>query len=129
MLMLDLDHFKPINDALGHEWGDKALVEVSNRLLKCTRATDTVARIGGDEFSIILLDVNSETFANKMAEKIITAIALPLALKGTQYKIGVSIGVCLASPDDQDMEGIVSRSDTAMYRAKESGRSCYRISE
>ncbi|RLL51881.1 diguanylate cyclase [Mariprofundus sp. EBB-1] len=129
VLMLDLDHFKPINDALGHEWGDKALVEVSKRLLKCARATDTVARIGGDEFSIILLDGNSRNFACRMAEKIITAIGKPLALNDSQYSIGVSIGICLASPDDQDVEGIVSRADTAMYQAKESGRTCYRISE
>ncbi|OIO68958.1 MAG: PAS domain S-box protein [Zetaproteobacteria bacterium CG1_02_53_45] len=128
VLMLDLDRFKPINDELGHEWGDKALVEVSNRLLQCIRATDTVARLGGDEFSIILLDVSSGEFACKMAEKAIAAIGQPLVLKGSQYRIGVSIGICLASSDDQDVEGIVSRADTAMYQAKESGRTCYRTS-
>jgi len=129
VLMLDLDHFKPINDELGHEWGDKALIEVSKRLLQCTRATDTAARLGGDEFSIILVDVTSEGFACKVAEKVITAIKDPLLLKGSQYTMGVSIGICLASAADPDMQSIVSRADSAMYQAKESGRNCYRISE
>ncbi len=129
MLMLDLDYFKTINDELGHEWGDKALVEVSNRLLQCIRETDTVARLGGDEFSIIFVDVNSEEVVRKMAEKVIAAIGQPLLLKKSQYTMGVSIGICLASPDDRDIESIVRKADTAMYQAKKSGRNCYRISE
>lgn len=128
VLMLDLDRFKPINDELGHEWGDRALIEVSNRLLHCVRATDTVARLGGDEFSIILLDAKSEKHVCKIAEKVIAAIAQPLVLKNLDYTIGASIGICLVTPDDRDVEGIVSRADTAMYQAKESGRTCYRIS-
>jgi len=129
VLMLDLDRFKPINDELGHEWGDQALVEVSKRLLQSIRATDTAARLGGDEFSIILVDVISEEFAFKMAEKVIAAIGQPLMLKGSQYSMGVSIGICLASSKDSDMESLVNRADAAMYQAKESGRNCYRISE
>jgi len=128
VLMLDLDHFKPINDELGHEWGDQALIEVSNRLQKCIRASDTAARLGGDEFSIILLDVSSEEAACKMAEKVISAIGQPLILKGSQYTMGVSIGICLASSKESDLENLVSTADAAMYQAKESGRNCYRIS-
>ena len=127
VLMLDLDHFKLINDELGHEWGDQALVDVSNRLLQCIRETDTLARFGGDEFSILLVDVTSENVACKMAEKVIAAIGQPFVLNGSQYTLGVSIGICLASSDDQDMESFVKRADTAMYQAKKSGRNCYRI--
>ena len=125
ILMLDLDRFKLINDELGHEWGDRVLVEVSSRLMRCVRSTDTVARLGGDEFSIILLDVPSEEFVCKMAEKVITVIGQSLVLKGDHYEVGVSIGICLASSEDQDMETLVKKADAAMYQAKESGRNCY----
>ena len=129
VLMLDLDHFKSINDELGHEWGDQALIEVGRRLLQCVRATDTVARLGGDEFSIILVDVNSEEAACKMAEKVIAAIKQPLSLKASQHTLGASIGICLASPDDVDMKSLMNKADSAMYQAKKSGKNCYHISE
>jgi len=128
VLALDLDYFKPINDELGHEWGDKALVEVGSRLRQCTRATDTVARIGGDEFSIILVDVVSIEFARKMAEKMIAAIEQPLSMKDSQYTMGASIGICLASSGDDDIERMVSRADAAMYKAKRGGKNRYHIS-
>ncbi|MFC1536464.1 diguanylate cyclase domain-containing protein [Pseudomonadota bacterium] len=129
VLILDLDYFKPINDELGHEWGDQALIEISKRLLLCVRATDTVARIGGDEFAIILVDVDSEKAACKMAEKVNAAIGKTLSLKRSQYALSASIGICLASEDDGDMESIVSKADSAMYQAKKSGKSCYRVSK
>ncbi|NOR72529.1 MAG: diguanylate cyclase [Mariprofundaceae bacterium] len=129
LLALDLDHFKSINDELGHEWGDQALIKVGKRLLQCVRATDTVARLGGDEFSIILVDVASEEAACKIAEKVITAISQPLSLKKSQYTLGVSIGIHLISPGDGDMENIINRADSAMYQAKKEGKNCYRISE
>ncbi|MDT8376123.1 MAG: GGDEF domain-containing protein [Mariprofundaceae bacterium] len=125
LLILDLDHFKPINDELGHEYGDRALVEVAGRLLQCVRATDSVARIGGDEFAIILVDVDSEKAACKTAEKVIAAIGQPLMLKSSRYALGASIGICMALPDENDMEGMVSRADSAMYLAKESGKNRY----
>lgn len=129
VLMLDLDHFKSVNDELGHEWGDRALIEVGKRLLQCVRATDTVARLGGDEFSIILVDIDSEEAACKMAEKVITAISQPLSLKKSQYTLGASIGICLASsPEDGDMDSITSKADAAMYQAKKGGRNCYHVS-
>ncbi|MDT8376720.1 MAG: diguanylate cyclase [Mariprofundaceae bacterium] len=130
VLLLDLDHFKPINDELGHEYGDQALVEVARRLLQCVpRATDTVARIGGDEFSVVLVDIESEADACRIAEKLIATIGQPLSLKKTQYTLGVSIGICMASGDDNDMESIVGRADAAMYRAKSGGKACYRMAE
>ncbi|MCF7822418.1 MAG: diguanylate cyclase [Mariprofundaceae bacterium] len=128
LLILDLDHFKPINDELGHKYGDQALIEVGKRLRQCVRETDSVARIGGDEFAIIFVDVASEKAACKMAEKVIAAIKQPLSLNTSQYTLGASIGICMASQDDDDMEGAVSRADSAMYQAKKSGRSCYHVS-
>ncbi len=128
VLMLDLDHFKPINDELGHEWGDQVLIEVSTRLQQCIRATDTAARLGGDEFSIILVDVQSEALACKIAEKVIAAIGKPMLLNESQYILGISIGICMASSGESDMRGIVCKADAAMYQSKESGRNCYRVS-
>ncbi|MFC1542785.1 diguanylate cyclase domain-containing protein [Pseudomonadota bacterium] len=129
VLMLDLDHFKPINDELGHKWGDRALVEISERLVKCVRATDTVARIGGDEFAIILVDVGAEKRACMMAEKVIAAIGTPLSLKGSQYSLSASVGISLSSPDCDDIETIVSKADSAMYQAKHGGRGRYHLSK
>jgi len=123
VLMLDLDRFKPINDELGHAWGDKVLIEVSKRLQQCTRSTDTVARLGGDEFSIILVDVNSEEHACKIAEDIITAIREPLTLKESQYTLGVSIGICMVTSEDNNIKDIMRKADTAMYQGKKKGGS------
>ncbi len=121
VLILDLDRFKLINDELGHSLGDKALIEVSNRLQQCTRTTDTVARLGGDEFGIILVDVNSEEHTCKIAEDIIAAIREPLTLKESQYTLGVSIGICMVSSEDNDIKGIMRKADTAMYQGKKKG--------
>lgn len=127
LLILDLDHFKPINDELGHEYGDQALIEVSKRLLESVRKTDTVSRIGGDEFSIILNNIDSEEAAGKMAGKVIAAIGQPLPLQEFKYTLGISIGIYLTSRNEDDIETAVRRADDAMYSAKKSGRNCYRI--
>lgn len=125
VLFMDLDYFKPINDELGHEWGDQALVEVSNRLERCIRETDTVARIGGDEFSIILQNLHSEEFACKMAEKVIASISKPMLLKDSQYILGISIGICIESEQRSDVETLMRIADEGMYKAKASGRNRY----
>lgn len=128
VLFMDLDYFKPINDELGHEWGDRALVEVSNRLRDCIRETDTVARIGGDEFSIILQDIGSEMAACKVAEKVIDRISEPMSLKGTQYVLGISIGICMESSGSRsDVETLMRIADEGMYEAKAAGRNRYRV--
>ncbi|ATX81088.1 PAS domain S-box-containing protein/diguanylate cyclase (GGDEF) domain-containing protein [Mariprofundus ferrinatatus] len=127
VLFLDLDYFKPINDELGHEWGDKALIEVSRRLLECVRETDTVARIGGDEFSIILVDIASEEAAAVVADKIISRIQEPMILKENSYVLGVSIGICMKSHQDVDAEAYMRLADDAMYQAKQMGRNRYCI--
>jgi diguanylate cyclase (GGDEF)-like protein/PAS domain S-box-containing protein len=128
VLFMDLDYFKPINDELGHEWGDQALVEVGKRLRKCIRETDTVARIGGDEFSIILHDIGSETAACKVAEKVISCVSEPVFLKDTQYVLGISIGICMESEKRSDVETLMRIADDAMYKAKVAGRNRYCVS-
>jgi diguanylate cyclase (GGDEF)-like protein/PAS domain S-box-containing protein len=125
VLFMDLDYFKPINDELGHEWGDRALVEVSRRLQECIRETDTVARIGGDEFSIILQDIGSEMDACKMAKKVIAHIGKPIILKDTQYILGISIGICMESESRSDVETLMRIADEGMYEAKAAGRNRY----
>ena len=127
VLFMDLDYFKPINDELGHEWGDKALIEVANRLRHCIRETDTAARIGGDEFSIILSEIDSEESVFRVAEKVIRQIQKPMILKGSQYLLGVSIGISFNSRAYSDAETIMRLADDAMYQAKEMGRNRYCI--
>ena len=127
VLFMDLDYFKPINDELGHEWGDQALIEVSKRLQGCIRETDTVARIGGDEFSIILADISSEKDACLVADKVIASIQEPMLLKDTRYVLGISIGICLKSQEYGDVETCMRLADDAMYQAKEMGRNRYCI--
>ena len=125
VLFMDLDYFKPINDELGHEWGDKALIEVGRRLLGCIRETDTLARIGGDEFSIILGDIGSEQSACTLADKIIAVIQEPMILKESRYVLGISIGICVETHDYSDTETFMRLADAAMYQAKEMGRNRY----
>jgi len=125
VLFMDLDYFKPINDELGHKWGDQALIEVGNRLQSCIRETDTLARIGGDEFSIILGDITSEQAACRIAEKIIACIQEPMLLNNASYVLGISIGICIESSDYSDAETFIRLADDAMYQAKEAGRNRY----
>jgi diguanylate cyclase (GGDEF)-like protein/PAS domain S-box-containing protein len=127
VLFMDLDYFKPINDELGHEWGDQALVEVGTRLEKCIRETDTVARIGGDEFSIILQNLDSEESACKMAEKVIACISKPMLLKDSQYVLGISIGICIESEQRSNVETLMRIADEGMYKAKAAGRNRYYV--
>jgi len=124
VLFMDLDYFKPVNDELGHEWGDQALIEVGRRLQGCIRETDTLARIGGDEFSIILGDIASEQAAGHIADKIIACIREPMMLKDTRYVLGVSIGICIESRDYSEAETFMRLADDAMYQAKETGVTC-----
>ena len=128
LLFLDLDHFKPINDKLGHKYGDQALITVANRLQDCIqRETDTASRIGGDEFGVILEAVDSKENACKVAEKIITSISKEITLDGSAYTIGCSIGVYISYQGCDDAESMMTASDNAMYQAKKNGKNCYQI--
>ena len=133
LIYLDLDNFKPLNDQHGHGAGDMLLMEVALRLNSCVRAVDTVARIGGDEFVVLLGDLATEQAraaeqASKLAEKIRVALAEPYLLPGgaesetIEHRCSASIGVVLIEPQHQSVEGLLKWADAAMYRAKEEGR-------
>jgi diguanylate cyclase (GGDEF)-like protein/PAS domain S-box-containing protein len=127
LLFLDLDHFKNLNDSLGHPVGDALLVEVSRRLRENRREGETIARIGGDEFVILLPDIApnielTEQLAEEHAEKVRLAITEPFYIHGHEYHISVSTGISLFPEANQNSADILKRADTAMYRAKQEGR-------
>lgn len=121
LLYLDVDRFKVINDSLGHLAGDEVLKEVSRRLLLCVRDQDVAARLSGDEFSVLLEDVDTAT-AIRVAERIIQTVAEPLEVVGKTLEPAVSVGVALSDPSYQIADEILRDADTALYRAKETGR-------
>lgn len=122
LLFLDLDRFKQINDTLGHAAGDALLVEAAKRMQMTLRASDLLARQGGDEFMILLHDIKGVNEANGVAAKIRQAIDRPFILEGSAQHISVSIGVALFPDDGLDMESLTRYADAAMYRAKLAGR-------
>lgn len=126
LLFIDLDKFKIVNDSLGHHIGDLLLVEVAKRLKACVRLDDFIARIGGDEFAIILNNVENDSVANIVAEEILRAIEQPFYIAGHNIKIGSSIGIALSSNYDSDEKRIVKDADIAMYHAKVTGRNNYK---
>ena len=125
IMMVDLDRFKHVNDTLGHDAGDELLVIVAQRLTSLVREADTVARIGGDEFRIILSDIKNADEASIVAQKIIDNLRLPIQVKGKMVNIGASIGIAVYPTDDVEIEQLIKFSDMALYKAKESGRNCY----
>jgi diguanylate cyclase (GGDEF)-like protein/PAS domain S-box-containing protein len=140
VMYADLDNFKPLNDAHGHEAGDLLLIEVANRLKTCVREMDTVARVGGDEFVILVCEldtdkIESATQTRIVAEKIRIALALPYVLKilregntltTVEHHCSVSIGVTLFVNHEADQASILDAADKAMYQAKEAGRNSIR---
>ncbi len=127
VMFLDLDRFKIINDTLGHAIGDKLLVETARRLKEAVREGDTVSRLGGDEFTVILEDVRNAPDVAAVAQKIISALSQPMALDGHELYVTTSIGISLYPTDDQQAEILVQHADAAMYRAKEQGRNHYQF--
>ncbi len=127
LLYLDLDHFKDINDSLGHEAGDQLLVQVAQRLKACLREEDSVARLGGDEFAILLRHVGEARYASVVAEKIIDTLGYPVVLKAHEVVVGTSIGITLAPEDSRDLDLLMRNADLAMYQAKYHGRNVYRF--
>ncbi len=122
MLFVDVDQFKRINDTLGHGVGDNLLRSVAGRLSACIRRTDTVSRLGGDEFLILLSQVEHAEDAAITARKILRAIASPHIIDNKSLDINVSIGGSTYPSDGQDAASLVSRADIAMYEAKQHGR-------
>jgi diguanylate cyclase (GGDEF)-like protein len=127
VLMLDLDRFKQVNDSLGHGAGDLLVQEVSRRLLTVVRETDTVARVGGDEFVIIQSGPRDEADVRRLCSRIIESIGEPFLLLGKELHIGASVGAVLADSRSLDAADLVRQADITMYRAKAAGRNCYRI--
>jgi diguanylate cyclase (GGDEF)-like protein/PAS domain S-box-containing protein len=125
LLYLDLDKFKPVNDTLGHAVGDELLQAVATRIRGQVRESDTVARIGGDEFIVILLDIAGRAQAETVAGKIVAALAAPFPLGGAKQSvnIGTSIGIALYPADARDAEALVKAADAAMYSTKQAGAS------
>jgi diguanylate cyclase (GGDEF)-like protein len=127
VMFIDLDRFKNINDTLGHGIGDKLLQQVGNRILLCIRESDTVARMGGDEFAVVLVNVREERDAAVVAEKIIDALRLPFVVGDHEVFVGASIGITLYRPGHDDRDVLLEKADVAMYHAKERGRNNYQF--
>ena len=122
VMFVDLDLFKRINDSLGHAVGDKLLQQVAMRIVACVRRSDTVARIGGDEFVVVLSQVGHTEDAVFIARKILTSLATPYLIDQKQLQINASVGVSAYPDDGTDYETPVHRADTAMYEAQKLGR-------
>ncbi len=127
VLYLDLDHFKDVNDTLGHPIGDRLLQSVAERLRANMRTADTLARFGGDEFALLMLGISDPTDAGVLADKLLQIMAEPFLLDGNQIQSGVSIGVAIYEPDAADAETLLAHADVALYRAKLEGRHTYRF--
>lgn len=125
LLFLDLDGFKSVNDSLGHRSGDILLKQVAQRIVSCVRESDTVGRMGGDEFTVLLNDADSHERVSEIALKIINSIRTPFDLEGNQVQIGVSIGVAYNSDDQVTENDLLNNADMAMYESKNSGNNRY----
>jgi diguanylate cyclase (GGDEF)-like protein/PAS domain S-box-containing protein len=127
VLFIDLDRFKVINDSLGHSFGDEVLRSVARRLQAGVRESDTVGRLGGDEFLIVARQVKDPSDAAQVAEKVVAHLASPFTVGGQSFVVTPSVGISLYPDDADDAEGLIRCADIAMYNAKENGRNGYRF--
>ena len=125
VLALDLDRFKNINDGFGHDVGDQLLVQASKRLSAAIRATDTLARIGGDEFVVVQTDADQPTAAAELALRVNKLLCQPFGLGGHQLRVGTSVGIALYPGDGDSVVALLKNADTALYRAKADGLSSF----
>jgi diguanylate cyclase (GGDEF)-like protein/PAS domain S-box-containing protein len=127
ILLLDLDHFKVINDSLGHEAGDQLLKAVANRLRGVIQADNVLARFGGDEFIILMPEIISADEAFEVSKEIVKVMKEPFYIYEQQFTISTSIGISLHPIHGEDMENLIKNADLAMYHSKEQGRNCYSL--
>ena len=127
VMFMDLDRFKNINDTLGHAAGDVLLIETAKRLKECVRKSDVIARIGGDEFVIMLREVSDQSQVATAARKILAAVVEPVTVHGHECRITASIGISMYPADALDEESLIKNVDAAMYLAKEDGRNGFRF--
>ena len=126
VMFIDLDRFKNINDSLGHAFGDRVLIEVSERVLHCMRDVDTLSRMGGDEFVAFLQDADA-LGAEVAARRILDALAQPFLVDGMNFSLGCSIGIAMYPADGRTLDDLIKCADTAMYRVKDRGRGNFRF--
>jgi diguanylate cyclase (GGDEF)-like protein len=126
-MLFDLDQLKKVNDTFGHSVGDLLLQAVAQRLLGLLRKSDTVARMGGDEFLLILPEMSQPEDAIPTAERVLSAISTPFILEGHHISITTSIGISIYPNDGREVDELVKKADIAMYKAKEKGGDIYHI--
>ena len=127
VLLLDLDHFKDVNDTLGHPIGDRLLAAAAGRMKACLRETDAPARLGGDEFAVILSDLRSPEDAALVARKLVNRLSEPFVIDSHEIHIGASLGITISPCDAADVDGLLRTADLALYRAKLEGRYTYKF--
>lgn len=127
LLFLDLDHFKQINDSFGHAVGDQLLQEVAADIVACVRTTDTISRHGGDEFVILLTEIEEIQDPAQVAEKLLARFALPRIIDGHELQITLSIGISVYPENGLDADTLMRNADTAMYNTKESSQNSYQF--
>lgn len=127
LLYIDLDGFKQVNDTLGHDWGDRLLVAVSQRLSGCLRHSDIVSRLGGDEFTVILPSIPEVSVAERVANKILATLSEVFALNEQAFSITASVGIGVYPLHCNTIDSLIKQADTAMYQAKQLGKNCYQI--
>jgi diguanylate cyclase (GGDEF)-like protein/PAS domain S-box-containing protein len=127
VIMLDLDRFKDVNDSLGHSVGDQLLINIGNRLAGLLRQSDTIARMGGDEFMILLPKIERMKDAAEVAQKVLNAFQQPFMLDSHKFHVTASVGIATFPDDSEEADGLLNNADVAMYRAKEQGQNNYQL--
>jgi diguanylate cyclase len=126
VMVIDIDRFKHVNDTYGHAAGDQVLQEISVRLSNSVRKIDTVSRLGGDEFLVLLPEVTGEVGLDAIAQRIMESVLKPFTVSGKEIKLTVSIGLAMYPGDGFDLDVLIKNADLAMYQVKQTGRNGYR---